>query len=119
MNRSLTMVTKDGADLGLAAPEVLEELQRISTEAGPPKALIEAMAMAVGKSLAAYVEVMYPEAIKAASSTFKLSIRNHVYNDIMHVATLHTEVEIRAWLEKNEAFRKEWLAGYRKMRRKK
>lgn len=81
--------------------------------------LIKAMAEAVGKSLAAYVEVMYPEAMKAASSTFKLSLKNHVYNDIMHVSTLHTEAEIRKWLKSNEDFRTVWLAGYRKMRRSK
>lgn len=80
--------------------------------------LIKAMAEAVGKDLAAYVEVMYPEAMEAASSPFKTSLKNHVYNDIMHVSTLHTEAEIRAWLESSEAFRKEWLGMYRKMRRK-
>lgn len=91
-----------------------------TAETKPPLGndLIKAMAEAVGKSLAAYVEVMYPEAMKAASSTFKLSLRNHVYNDIMHVSTLHTEAEIRKWLDSSEAHRKEWLGMYRKMRRK-
>lgn len=84
-----------------------------------PRDLIKAMAEAVGKNLAAYVEVMYPEAMKAASSTFKLSLKNHVYNDIMHVTTLHTEAEIRKWLTENEAHHKQWLAMYRKMRRTK
>lgn len=85
--------------------------------APPPTPLIKALAEAVGKDLAAYVEVMYPEAMKAASSTFKTSLRNHVYNDIMHVSTLHTEAEIRAWLAANDEHRKKWLAAYRKMRR--
>ena len=84
-----------------------------------PRDLIKAMAEAVGKSLAAYVEVMYPEAIKAASSTFKLSLKNHVYNDIMHVTTLHTEAEIRKWLADSEAHRKAWLGAYRRLRRDK
>lgn len=90
----------------------------VVSDSGPvSKDLIKAMAMAVGKDLAAYVEVMYPEAMNAASSTFKLSLRNHVYNDIMHVSTLHTEAEIRKWLADNEAHRKRWLGMYRKMRR--
>lgn len=79
--------------------------------------LIKAMAMAVGKNLIAYIEVMYPEAIKATSSTFKTSMKNHVYNDIMHVTTLHTEAEIRAWLTENEAHHKRWLGMWRKMRK--
>lgn len=95
----------------------LVEHQEATPEPPPPPNLIKAMAMAVGKSLAAYVEVMYPEAIKAASSTFKLSLRNHTYNTIMHVSTLHTEEEIHKWLTTNEAFRKKWLNMYRKMRR--
>lgn len=78
--------------------------------------LIKAMALAVGKNLAAYVEVMYPEAMEAASSTFKTSLRNHVYNDIMHVSTLHTAAEIRAWLSRNDAYRKQWVAAHRKIR---
>lgn len=91
-----------------------------ATPAPPPSPdLIKAMAEAVGKNLAAYVEVMYPEAMRAASSTFKVSLRNHVYNDIMRVSTLHTEAEILAWLASNEAHRKEWLALYRNLRRKK
>ena len=85
----------------------------------PSRELIQAMAEAVGKDLAAYVEVLYPEAMAATSSTFKLSLRNHVYNDIMHVSTLHTEADIRAWLKSNEARRKAWLAAYRKVRRAK
>jgi len=79
--------------------------------------LIKAMAMAVGKNAVAYVEVMYPEAIKATSSTFKLSLRNHINNDIMHVATLHTEADIRKWLAENEAHHKRWLAMWRKIRK--
>lgn len=83
----------------------------------PSRDLIKALAEAVGRDLAAYVEVMYPEAMAATNSGFKVSLRNHVYNDIMHVSTLHTEAEIRAWLKANDAHRKQWLGAYRKMRR--
>lgn len=82
-----------------------------------PRDLLKAMAALVGKSTVAYVEVMYPEAIKATSSTFKLSLRNHIHNDIMHLTTLHTEAEMRKWLADHEAHLKRWVGMYRKMRR--
>jgi hypothetical protein len=39
--------------------------------------------MDIGQELVAYIEVMYPQAIRATNSGFKLSIRNHTYNQIM------------------------------------
>ena len=44
---------------------------------------IKRMAREIGKNVAFYVETMYPEAVKAASSSFLLSVRNHTYNTIM------------------------------------
>lgn len=85
----------------------------------PTPDLIKAMAKAVGTNLIAYLEVMYPEAIKATSSTFKTSMKNHVYNDIMMVAKLHTAPEIEKWLAENEAHHKRWLAQWRKIRKMK
>lgn len=86
---------------------------------GISRELIKAMAADIGKSLVAYIEVMYPEAIKATSSTFKTSMKNHVYNDIMSIAELHDADAIRRRLAANEAHRKEWLAQWRKIRRMK
>lgn len=82
-----------------------------------PRDVLEAMADEIGRSTVAYVEVMYPEAIKATSSTFKLSLRNHIYNDIMAATKLHTETEMRASVNDKAAFRKQWLAMWRKLRR--
>lgn len=88
-------------------------------DAGISRELIQAMAMQIGKDTVAYVEVMYPEAIKATSSTFKLSLRNHIYNEIISLSRLSDEATIRARLATDEKFRKEWLAQWRKIRRKK
>ena len=82
-----------------------------------PVELIKAMAMDIGKELVAYIEVQYPEAIKATSSTFKLSIRNHVYNDIMAVVELHNAGEIHARLDSRASFRKKWVSAWRKIRK--
>ena len=82
-----------------------------------PKELIKAIAMEIGKSTAAYVEVMYPEAVKAASSTFLLSLRNHIHNEIVSMAELHDEASMRDAIEESRGFRTRWVAQYRKMRR--
>lgn len=84
-----------------------------------PKELVKALAMEIGKSTAAYVEVMYPEAVKATSSTFRTSLQNHIYNEIVSMAELHDAASIRNAIEESKGFRKRWLAQYRKMRREK
>lgn len=88
-------------------------------EQGISRDLIKEIGAQIGRDIAAYVEVMYPEAIKATSSTFKLSLRNSIHNAIVSIADLHDEASIRKRLADNEAFRKEWLAQWRKIRRKK
>src|SRR4051812_36162363 len=45
--------------------------------------LVKEIAMDIGKEVAAYVERMYPEAVTATSSTFLLSLRNDIYNEII------------------------------------
>lgn len=55
----------------------------IAVAEDPAKALVKAVALDIGKQIVAYIEVMYPEAITATSSTFKLSVRNSIYNEIM------------------------------------
>lgn len=86
---------------------------------GISRDLIKAMAMDAGKSLCAYIEVMFPQVWHSQNSGFKISMKHHVYNDIMALADLHDEAAIRKRLAENEAHRNAWVGGYRKMRRKK
>lgn len=86
---------------------------------GITKEIIKEIAMDIGKDTVAYVEVMYPEAIKAASSTFKLSLRNYIFNEIMASIELDNPEPIRQRLEKRRQFRRKWLAQYRKIRKAK
>lgn len=81
--------------------------------------LVKAIAEEIGRSTVAYVEVMYPEAIKATSSTFKLSLRNHIHNEIVAMAKFHDEASMRSALTSSAAFRKQWVAQWRKIRRMK
>lgn len=79
--------------------------------------IVKRIAMDVGKDTAAYIEVMYPEAVEAASSTFLLSLRNHVYNQIMAAIELNYPLDIEKRLADRAAFRRKWVGTYRKMRK--
>ena len=84
----------------------------------PEEDLLKRLAEDIGKDTAAYIEVMYPEAVKASSSTFLLSLRNHIHNQIVSaVREAKMEASPEEWFARREAFRKRWVASYRKMRR--
>lgn len=76
--------------------------------------LIKAIAMDIGKDTVAYVEVMYPQAI--VNSGFKLSLRNHIYNEIMAAIKVNDAGQIEARLKDRRAFRRWWANAYRKIR---
>ena len=80
--------------------------------------LVKAIAMDIGKETVAYIEVMYPEAIAATSSTFKLSVRNHIYNQIMDAIEVNDEGQVIARLQDRKKFRRWWTGVYRKIRKK-
>ena len=108
--RALTAIMRPGFGEIAEPPEKFD---------GPwSKELVEAIAMDIGKDTVAYIEVMYPAAIKAASSTFKLSVRNHIYNQIMAAIEVTDEGQIKARLQDRKKFRRWWLAVYRKIRTK-
>ena len=65
--------------------------KRVAHPDDPARALVKGITMDIGKEVVAYVERMYPQAISATSSTFKLSLRNTIYNEI--IAALETTDE--------------------------
>jgi hypothetical protein len=71
------------------------------------------IAMDIGKDLAAYIEGQYPETVKAASSTFLLSVRNCTYNKIMAALKETDPARIRERLKENARHRR----SIRKMRK--
>jgi hypothetical protein len=79
--------------------------------------LIKAIATDIGKDMVAYIEVMYPKAIEATTSTFRLSVRNHIHNQVMAAIELQTAEQVEAWLAGRQKHRREWVGMYRKMRR--
>ncbi len=85
-------------------------------EGALPRDLVKLIAMDIGKDMVAYIEVMYPEVWAAGNSGFRLSVRNHIHNDIIAAIELHDEASIMKWLADRKAHRREWLAQWRKIR---
>lgn len=92
---------------------------RNSLKKPDPDDLFRAVAMDIGKEVAAYIEVMYPEAVKAASSTFLLALRNTVVNEIMafkNPSPLDGESVVDR-LDRRAKWRREWKAMYKNIRK--
>lgn len=80
------------------------------------KELVRAIAMDIGKAVVHHIETMYPKAIEACPSTFKLSVRNCVHNEIMAAVQVTDAGEISIRLHERKAHRRKIKAAYRKMR---
>jgi len=91
--------------------------RRIAKATDQRKAMISAVAMDVGKEMVAYLEVMYPDVFERMNSGCKLSIRNHIHNDIMAAMDVGSAENHLERLKERAAFRREWVATYRAMRR--
>ena len=68
--------------------------------------LIKEIAMDIGKEVVDYIERMYPQAVASTSSTFKLSLRNCIHNEIMAAIQVNDEVKIIERLEYRKKFRR-------------
>ena len=78
--------------------------------------LVKEIAMDIGKEVVAHIELMYPRAIEATPGTFKLSVRNTVYNQIMAAIDVNDAGQIAARLKDRKRARTTLTAAYRKMR---
>ena len=81
--------------------------KRIAEADDPSTALVKSIAMDISKEVVAYVERMYPQAISASSSTFKFSLRNCIYSEIIAALKVTDEQEILARLERRKRQRRE------------
>lgn len=93
--------------------------RRITKAPDQRKAMISAIAMDVGKEMVAYLEVMYPDVFERMNSGCKLSIRNHIHNDIIAAMDVGSAENHLVRLKKRADFRRKWVAVYRNMRRNK
>jgi len=82
-------------------------MTRLPAKGGDPtRALISAIAMDIGKEVVAYIESVYPGAIRSCSSTFKLSVRNCIHNQIMAAIEVNDEGQIIARLNERKRQRR-------------
>lgn len=78
--------------------------------------LVKAIAMDIGKAVVHHIETMYPAAVEACPSTFKLSVRNCVHNEIMAAIEVNDEGQIVARLRARKDHRRKIKAAYKKIR---
>jgi len=72
--------------------------------------------MDIGKEVVAYVERQYPQAVEHTASTFRLSLRNCIYNEIMAALKTTDREEILARLARRKKDRRELKAMWAKIR---
>lgn len=78
--------------------------------------LVKEMAMDIGREIAAYIERMYPKAVKATSQSMLLSVRNSVYNEIMAALAVTDADDIRNRLAQRKSDRRKLKAMYKHIR---
>lgn len=81
------------------------------------RALIREIAMDIGKSVIAHIEYGYPAMFEAVSPNARVSIRNHVHNEIMAALEVVDADEIRARLDARKAERRRTISQLRTLRR--
>lgn len=90
---------------------------KISTEAEPlARALVKAIAMDIAKEVVHHIKIMYPQAIKACPTTFPVSVRGCVYNEIMAALDVNEEGQIRLRLAHRKRFRRQMTKAYSQLR---
>lgn len=90
--------------------------KKVAIADDPAKAIIKAVAMDIGKQVVHYIGIQYPQAISACSSTFKLSVRNCIYNEIMAAIEVNDEGKIMARLRDHRDHRRKMNAVWKNLR---
>lgn len=70
-------------------------------------ALIKELAFEVSKNVIDHHKWAYAEVFKNAPSTFPISMRNGIYNQICSAIKCHSDEEIRVWIENSKRHRNE------------
>jgi hypothetical protein len=83
---------------------------------GIDRELIKEIATDIGKAVVEHIETMYPAAIEVTPSTFKLSVRNCVSNEIMAALEVSNADAIRERLMDRKKNRRQRLRTYRLLR---
>lgn len=96
-----------------------ETLPTLRDEGISDRALIREIAMDIGKSTVEHIEIMYPAALQAVPKLARLSIRNHIFNEIMAALNTTDADAIKERLAERKRDRRRRLAIFRGIRNKK
>lgn len=69
--------------------------------------LVKELSWEVARNVIDHHKNVYSEIFKNAPSTFPVSLRNSIFNQIQSAIKCHTDEEICEWIEKSERHRKE------------
>jgi hypothetical protein len=94
---------------------ILRKLESIA-ELNWSRELVKQIAKDVGEAVITHIELMYPSAIASTPSTFKLSVRNCVINEIMAAADVNNAGRIEARLKERQVSRRKLKAAYHRLR---
>lgn len=78
--------------------------------------LVSKIAMDIGKSAVSHLRVMYPDVYATMNSGCRLSLRNHIHNEIMAALDTVDADEIEARLKERAAFRRKQHATWGEIR---
>jgi hypothetical protein len=78
--------------------------------------VVEEIADDIGDAVLAHVQIMYPSAIQATPSTFKISLRNCMRNEILAAVGINDAGQAIARIHERKLVRRQTRADYRRMR---
>lgn len=78
--------------------------------------VVEEIARDIGDAVLAHVEIQYPSALHAAPSTFKVSLRNFVRNEILAAVGINDAGQAIARICERKRARRKTLADFRRWR---
>lgn len=71
------------------------------------KDMIHLLSWEVSKNVLDHLKFVYPNIFDMAPSTFPISLRNGIFNQIQSAIKCHTESDMKLWISRSEAHRKE------------
>lgn len=80
-------------------------------------ALMKAIAKDIGSAVFHHIETMYPDAVKASSSTFRTSVQNCTFNEIMAAVKITDAGQIISRLDDRKKHRRKVSAMYKQIRK--
>ncbi len=105
-----------GKRLIAAAREMQQMVEPPKPQRDMDRELVKAIAMDIGKSAVSKIRTMYPDVYAAMNSGCRLTLRNHIYNEIMAALDTTDADQIEARLKQRAEDRKHLHSVYDRIR---